>query len=319
MPISRRQFLKYLAISSAYLPSVLSSQSVQAALSIDPSDLSRHYRVIPSTGEKIPAIGLGSWLTFAIDLDDEQELDKRIAILREFLSSGGGMIDSSPMYGVAQEVIGIGLEQIGHDSNLRKDLFSATKVWTTGNRQGFIQMEESRDLWGLSCLDLMQVHNLLDWETHLPTLHTMKQEGSIRYVGVTTSHGRRHEELEHILRTQELDFVQFTYNMVDREAEEKLLPLAQDRGVAVIINRPFQRGGLFDRFERHPLPEWAGEIDCRNWAQFFLKFIISHPSVTCAIPATSQLVHLKENIEAGYGLLPDEAMRKRMLSYISSL
>jgi diketogulonate reductase-like aldo/keto reductase len=316
MSTSRRQFLKYLAISGASLSSVLDAQ---AALSIDPSDLSRHYRVIPSSGEKIPAIGLGSWLTFAIDVDDEQELDKRIAILREFLSNGGGMIDSSPMYGVAQEVIGKGLKRIGLDSDLQKDLFSATKVWTTGDRQGFIQMEESRALWGLGCLDLMQVHNLLDWETHLPTLQTMKQQGTIRYVGVTTSHGRRHDELEHILRTQELDFVQFTYNMVDREAEQRLLPLAQDRGVAVIINRPFQRGGLFDRFERHPLPEWASEIDCKNWAQFFLKFIISHPSVTCAIPATSQLVHLKENIEAGYGLLPDAAMRKRMLNYISSL
>lgn len=319
MPISRRQFLKYLAISSASLSPVLSVEGARAALAIDPSDLSRHYRIIPSSGEKIPAIGLGSWLTFAIDVDDEQELDKRIEILREFLSSGGGMIDSSPMYGVAQEVIGKGLKRIGQDSNLHKHLFSATKVWTTGDRQGFIQMEESRDLWGLSCLDLMQVHNLLDWETHLPTLHTMKQSGDIRYVGVTTSHGRRHEELEKILRTQKLDFVQLTYNMIDREAEETLLPLAQDRGVAVIINRPFQRGGLFDRFEQHPLPEWASEIDCRNWAQFFLKFIISHPSVTCAIPATSQLVHLKENIEAGYGLLPDDALRKRMISYVSNL
>ena len=319
MPTSRRQFLKYLAISGASLSSAIGAGGVQAALTVDPSDLSRHYRVIPSTGEKIPAIGLGSWLTFAIDVDDEEELDKRIAILREFLSSGGGMIDSSPMYGVAQEVIGKGLRRIGHDGNLQKDLFSATKVWTTGDRQGFLQMEESRALWGLSCLDLMQVHNLLDWETHLPTLHTMKQQGSIRYVGVTTSHGRRHEELEHILRTQQLDFVQFTYNILDREVEQKLLPLAQDRGVAVIINRPFQRGGLFDRFERHPLPEWASEIDCRNWAQFFLKFIISHPSVTCAIPATSQLVHLKENIEAGYGLLPDAATRKKMLNYVSSL
>jgi diketogulonate reductase-like aldo/keto reductase len=275
----------------------------------------RHMRIIPSSGEKVPAIGLGSWLTFAIDIDDEEELDKRIAILREFLTRGGGVLDSSPMYGVAEEVIGKGLKHIGQ----HQGLFSATKVWTTGNRQGFIQMEESRQLWGLDRLDLMQVHNLLDWETHLPTLHTMKQQGDIRYLGVTTSHGRRHKELEHIMRSQQLDFVQFTYNMLDREAEKTLLPLAKDRGIAVIINRPFQRGGLFDKFERHPLPAWAVEIDCKSWAQFFLKFIISHPAVTCAIPATSQLVHLQENIAASYGRLPDEAMRTKMVAYIEAL
>ena len=314
MLISRRRLLKYLLIvaSSQGLPAFATVQGG----TVSPGSLAdRHMRLIPSSGEKIPAIGLGSWLTFAIDLDDEDELDKRIAILREFLSRGGGVLDSSPMYGVAQDVIGKGLEEIKqHDA-----LFSATKVWTTGDRQGFIQMEESRLLWGLEQLDLMQVHNLLDWETHLPTLHTMKQQGDIRYVGVTTSHGRRHDELEHIMRTQRLDFVQFTYNMVDREAEQVLLPLAKEKGIAVIINRPFQRGGLFDRFERHPLPPWAGEIDCSNWAQFFLKFIISHPAVTCAIPATSQITHLRENMQTCYGRLPDDAMRKKMLAYVQSL
>lgn len=272
-------------------------------------------RIISSTGEKIPAVGLGSWLTFAIDIDDAEELDSRIAILREFLARGGGVLDSSPMYGVAQQVIGIGLKRIEqHDG-----LFSATKVWTMGDRQRFIQMEESRQLWGLDKLDLMQVHNLLDWETHLPTLHDMKKQGDIRYAGVTTSHGRRHDELEHIMRTQQLDFVQFTYNMLDREAEKTLLPLAKEKGIAVIINRPFQRGGLFKKFERYPLPGWAKEIDCVSWAQFFLKFIISHPAVTCAIPATSQIEHLRENIAAGYGRLPDEVMRKKMVTYIKNL
>lgn len=311
MSITRRQFFKYLAIAGSITGSMAGSWPVSATM----ASAGRHLRSIPSTGEKIPAIGLGSWLTFAIDVDDEQELTSRIAILRQFLARGGGMIDSSPMYGVAQEVIGKGLKRIGE----HEGLFSATKVWTTGNRQGFLQMEESSQLWGLDKLDLMQVHNLVDWETHLPTLHTMKQNGDIRYLGMTTSHGRRHEELEHIMRTQQLDFVQFTYNMLDREAEEVLLPLAKDRGIAVIINRPFQRGGLFDRFERQPLPGWAGEIDCVNWAQFFLKFIISHPAVTCAIPATSQIEHLRENIAAGYGRLPDEAMRKKMLAYVQKL
>ena len=315
MSITRRQFIKTLAIAGSSLGSALSASHSHSALSLSTASAGRHMRIIPSTGEKIPAIGLGSWLTFAIDVDDKEELDSRIAILREFLVRGGGVLDSSPMYGVAQEVIGKGLKRIGqHDS-----LFSATKVWTTGNRQGFIQMEASHELWGLDKLDLMQVHNLLDWEAHLPTLHTMKQQGAIRYVGVTTSHGRRHDELEHIMRTQQLDFVQFTYNMLDREAEKTLLPLAKDRGIAVIINRPFQRGGLFGRFDKYPLPDWANEIDCANWAQFFLKFIISHPAVTCAIPATSQIEHLRENIAAGYGRLPDEAMRKKMLAYVQKL
>jgi diketogulonate reductase-like aldo/keto reductase len=311
LSITRRQLIKYLSIAGA----ALAGRPGYSALPPATVAAGRHLRIIPSTGEKIPAVGLGSWLTFAIDIDDAEEMDSRIAILREFLARGGGVLDSSPMYGVAQQVIGIALQRIvEHDG-----LFSATKVWTTGNRQGFLQIEESRQLWGLDKLDLMQVHNLLDWETHLPTLHAMKQQGDIRYAGVTTSHGRRHDELEHIMRTQQLDFVQFTYNMLDRKAEKRLLPLAQDKGIAVIINRPFQRGGLFDRFERYPLPGWAKEIDCVSWAQFFLKFIISHPAVTCAIPATSQIEHLHENIAAGYGRLPDEVMRKKMVTYIEKL
>jgi diketogulonate reductase-like aldo/keto reductase len=313
--ITRRQFIKYLAIAGATTASPLAATRSNSSLSHDTVYAGRHMRVIPSTGEKIPAIGLGSWLTFAIDIDDTKELDSRVAILREFLSSGGGMLDSSPMYGVAEEVIGTGLKRIGQ----HEGLFSATKVWTTGNRQGFMQMENSRQLWGLNSMDLMQVHNLVDWKTHLPALHTLKQQGDFRYVGVTTSHGRRHKELKQIMRTQSLDFVQFTYNILDRDAEKALLPMAKDRGIAVIINRPFQRGGLFDKFERYPLPEWAGEIDCENWAQFFLKFIISHPAVTCAIPATSQLEHLQENMAACYGALPDKKMRNQMIAYVEGL
>lgn len=313
MTISRRQFIKYLAISGASLG--LHVEATQAFESSFVTSTNRHMRTIPSSGETIPAIGLGSWLTFGIDTNDEAELDKRISLLREFLTRGGGLLDSSPMYGVAQEVIGKGLKQIPN----HKSLFSATKVWTKGNRQGVMQMEASRQLWGLDRLDLMQVHNLLDWETHLPELYSMKQEGIIRYVGVTTSHGRRHGELENIMRTQDLDFVQFTYNMLDREAERTLLPLARDRGIAVIINRPFQRGGLFDKFDKYPLPGIASEIECKSWAQFFLKYIISHPAVSCAIPATSNINHLRENIIAGYGELPDAKMRTRMLSDIEKL
>ena len=313
--ISRRQFIKTIAVTAASLGLPLTGSRSYSILPPSIVPVGRHMRVIPSSGEKLPAIGLGSWLTFSIHLDDAEALDSRIAILRKFLAHGGGVLDSSPMYGVAQEVIGIALERIGQT----KGLFSATKVWTTGNRQGFLQMEESRQLWGLDSFDLMQVHNLLDWQTHLPTLFTMKQQGDIRYVGVTTSHGRRHDQLVDIMRTQPLDFVQFTYNILDREAEQTLLPIAKDRGIAVIINRPFQRGGLFDKFERYPLPEWAKEIDCENWAQFFLKYIISHPAVTCAIPATSKMEHLRENMAAGYGVLPDEKMRHKMAAYVKNL
>ena len=303
---NRRQFLQ----SVAGLTSLLLCRTVPAS-----TGKQRHYRIIHSSGESLPVIGLGSWLTFGINPDNQQAMDQRAHLMQQFLQHGGGLLDSSPMYGNAQDVIGRSLKRLP----AYKGLFAATKVWTQGNREGRIQMEDSRLLWGVPRFDLMQVHNLLDWETHLPTLQAMKEQGQIRYVGVTTSHGRRHEELIRIMKKQRLDFVQFTYNLLDREAEEKLLPLAEERGIAVIINRPFQRGGLFDYVDRHVLPEWAKEIDCDNWAQFFLKFIISHPAVTCAIPATSRLDHLAENMAAAYGRLPDQNMRHKMVRHIQSL
>ena len=306
MILSRRRFLRSLAAAGA-------------ALLVGHGRVARsaegHTRIIPSSSERIPVIGMGSWLVFAIDPDREDELASREAVIRAFLQLGGGMIDSSPMYGVAQDVIGRSLKRIRDHAGL----FSATKVWTHGNRQGLLQMEDSRLLWGLPRFDLMQVHNLMDWQTHLPNLYDMKDAGEIRYVGVTTSHGRRHEELIDIMRSQPLDFVQFTYNLLDREAENYLLPLAADRGIAVIINRPFQRGGLFDKFARHGLPKWAADIDCENWAQFFLKFIVSHPAVTCAIPATSRVDHMQQNMGAAYGRLPDATMRKEMIKYVEQL
>ena len=306
MILTRRRFLQALAVAGSAL---VVGHSSAIARSVP------HRRIIPSSSEQIPVIGMGSWLVFAINPDDPAEMASREAVNREFLELGGGMIDSSPMYGVAEEVIGRSLERIED----RSRLFAATKVWTRGNRQGLLQMEDSRLLWGIPRFDLMQVHNLMDWDTHLPNLYDMKEEGEIRYVGVTTSHGRRHEELIDLMRTEPLDFVQFTYNLLDREAENYLLPMAAERGVAVIINRPFQRGGLFDRFARYPLPKWAADIDCDNWAQFFLKFIISHPAVTCAIPATSRVDHCRQNMGAAYGRLPEPSMRKEMIAYVESL
>ncbi|TNF34354.1 MAG: aldo/keto reductase [Gammaproteobacteria bacterium] len=306
MVVNRRRFLRYL---SALIPVLLAPPARATTVA------QRHTREIPSSGERIPVIGLGSWLTFGIDPGDKTAMSKREQVMRQFLQAGGGMLDSSPMYGNAEEVIGRFLKNIGH----HQGLFAATKVWTQGNRAGLLQMEQSRSLWGIPRIDLMQIHNLLDWETHLPSLQAMKQNGEIRYIGVTTSHGRRHPELMQIMKTQTLDFVQFTYNMLDREAEQYLLPLAAERGLAVIINRPFQRGGLFAYVGRKPLPDWASEIDCDNWAQFFLKFIVSHPAVTCVIPATSRADHLQQNMQAAYGVLPDAAMRDRMLAYVKSL
>ena len=228
---------------------------------------------------------------------------------------GGEIIDSSPMYGLSEETIGYCLGQI--DANER--LFSATKVWTTGKSLGISQMESSKYLWGVKRFDLMQIHNLVDWKTHLKTLTAWKQNGKIRYVGITTSHGRRHRELAEALNREPFDFVQLTYNILDREAENRLLPLAADRGIAVIANRPFRKGGLFGSVRGKPLPRWAAEIDCRNWAQFFLKFVVSHPHVTCAIPATSQVPHMQENMGAGFGRFPDQNTRQRMIDYVESV
>lgn len=255
---------------------------------------------------------MGSWLTFGIHLGDTSALEARIQVLRAFFEAGGGVVDSSPMYGSSEEVIGHCLGRIADTSGL----FAATKVWTPMQWYGVQQMQKSEQLWGQGSFDLMQVHNLWSWEEHLETLMKWKAEGRIRYIGVTTSHGRRHEELAKIMTSAPIDFVQFTYNILDREAERLLLPLAVERRLAVIINRPFQHGGLFDSFERHPLPPWAEEFDCTNWAQFFLKFIVSHPAVTCAIPATSRVDHMRENMGAARGRLPDPETRRRMIRYI---
>ncbi len=274
-------------------------------------------RPVPKSGESVPVIGMGSSRTFNVG-NDQAARSSRKDVLRAFFDAGGSLIDSSPMYGSSEAVIGHGLGRLGR-LGPQKNLFSATKVWTWRASDGPSQMEESRKLWGVDRFDLMQIHNLVSWEAHLDTLLAMKAEKKIRYIGITTSHGRRHKELMRIMRTRPIDFVQFSYNILDRAAERQLLPLAADRGIAVIVNRPFRRGELFDLFSRHPLPSWAAEIDCANWAQFFLKFIVGHPAVTCAIPATSRVDHMRENMGALYGRLPDAPMRARMLQYLAGL
>ncbi|HEY9016522.1 MAG TPA: aldo/keto reductase [Gemmatimonadales bacterium] len=271
-------------------------------------------RPIPSTGERLPVIGLGSWITFNVG-DDVELRDECAEVMRAFFAAGGRIIDSSPMYGSSQAVIGYGLRKLGRPAGL----FSADKVWTGSGPEGPDQIEHSRASWGVPRFDLLQVHNLLAWETHLPRLFALKSEGRLRYVGITTSEGRRHDEVEAIMRSHPLDFVQVTYNVLDREVEQRILPLAQDRGIAVITNRPFRQGDLIHSVQRHPLPAWAPEAGAANWAQLLLKFIVSHPSVTCAIPATSQVAHVRENMGAASGNLPDTAMRRRIVDYVERL
>ena len=271
-------------------------------------------RPIPSSGENLPLVGLGSWITFNVG-EDPVARDSCSEVLRAFFIEGGRLIDSSPMYGSSQEVIGYGLHKLQAPSQL----FSADKVWTSSDERGPEQVEESRRRWGVARFDLLQVHNLMSWEEHLPKLFAMKAAGRLRYVGVTTSDGRRHAEIERIMRSRPLDFVQVSYNVLDREVEERILPLARERRIAVIVNRPLRRGELIRRVERFPLPAWAGEIDCANWAQVLLKFIVSHPAVLCAIPATSRVDHVRENLGASYGRLPDEAMRRRIVAHVEKL
>ena len=271
-------------------------------------------KTIPGTGEALPVIGLGSSRTFNIG-SDQAALASLVGVMQAFFASGGQVIDSSPMYGSAEQVIGELLRRSGPQNKL----FAATKVWTDGKQSGIRQMEDSLAKWGLQRFDLMQIHNLRDWQVHLRTLRDWQAAGRIRYIGITTSHGRFHEELETLLRNEPFDFVQLSYNIEDRRVEQRLLPLAAERGIAVLVNRPFQRGALFGKVKGQALPEWASEIDCASWGQLFLKFIVSHPAVTCAIPATTKVRHMQDNMAAGFGRLPDAAMRKRMIDFYAAL
>ncbi len=268
-------------------------------------------RAIPRTGEGLPAVGMGTWLTFDVG-EAPAERAQRRRVLEEFFAAGGGMIDSSPMYGRAEKVVGDLLQQVPHAGKL----FSATKVWTAFDRVGRVQMDESLKLWRLARFDLQQIHNLLNWRGHIKSLREWKEQGRVRYIGITTSHGRAHDELEDILKREPFDFVQFTYSLADRSVEQRLLPLAAERGLAVIANRPFDGGALLDRLRRRKLPPWAADIDCANWAQFCLKWIVAHPAVTCAIPATTNPAHMAENMGALRGRQPDAGMRRRMLAYV---
>ncbi|MCP4076947.1 MAG: aldo/keto reductase [Gammaproteobacteria bacterium] len=304
---SRRTLLKHLAFLG-----VISTLPYPAFSKLKPTPITRP---IPSSGQPLPVIGMGSHITFNVGNDLEARLN-RTEVLRTFFDMGGQLIDSSPMYGSAEAVLGFCFNKLGQSAS---PLFSATKVWTSDTDEGKEQIADSQRLWGVNQLNLNQVHNLVNWRSHLDTLLQMKADKQLQYVGITTSHGRRHRDVEKIMQSQPIDFVQLTYHIDNRDVETRLLPLALEKGIAVIVNRPFSKGELFDNYQQHPLPDWVKEFDCNNWAQFLLKFIVSHPAVTCAIPATSRVDHMIENMGACYGRLPAPDMRQRMISYVQSL
>jgi diketogulonate reductase-like aldo/keto reductase len=300
--INRRKFLGALAGSAVLtLPQATLAQG--AALT----------RPIPSSGEALPLVGLGSWITFNVG-NDREARDSCADVMRAFFAAGGRMIDSSPMYGSSQPVIGYGLQKFG-----APNLFSAEKVWTSSPARGPAQIEASRKFWNVPKFDLLQVHNLLAWEEHLRTLFAMKAGGQVRYVGITTSEGRRHADVEKIMASQPLDFVQVSYNVLDREVENRILPLARERGIAVIVNRPFREGDLVRTIMRKPLPPFASDVGATSWAQLILKFIISNPAVTCAIPATTRVDHVQENLGAARDPLPDAAWRAKLVAHVAKL
>lgn len=271
-------------------------------------------RSIPSSGEKLPVIGLGTWQAFDVG---SSETDRKPLedVLRAFVRAGGRVVDSSPMYGHAEEVIGDLSAKLG----IRDSLFLATKVWTRGKEAGVQSMERSFARLRTKTIDLMQVHNLVDVGTQLATMREWKAQARIRYIGVTHYTDSAFGEVGAVLSREKLDFVQINYSIGERKADERILPLAQQRGIAVIANRPFGGGDLFGRVRGKPLPDFAKEIDCQSWAQFFLKWIVTHPAITCAIPATNNVQHLEDNMRAGTGRMPDAKMRARMVDYITRL
>jgi diketogulonate reductase-like aldo/keto reductase len=309
--ITRRQVLQLSGSALALGPLALAAQESAAPATASRAAIKRP---VPSTGEMLPVIGMGTSRTFDAAADDDS-IASLAQVMQSFFSGGGAVIDSSPMYGEAEARVG----DVLRDLPGRPRIFAATKVWTQGREEGIAQMNQSARRMQVDKFDLIAVHNLVDWKIQLDTLQHWKSEGKVRYVGITTSHGRNHEELLEIMASQTLDFVQFSYNIEDRSAEERLLPLAQDRGIATMINRPYQRGSLFGKSRSATLPAVARDIDADSWGQFYLKYIVGHPATSCVIPATSKLHHMQDNMKANYGRLPDTQQRAEMLRAFQSL
>jgi diketogulonate reductase-like aldo/keto reductase len=305
--MTRREVAKVLGGTAATLILPISAQGKRESSAM-------LTRSIPSSSEKLPVIGLGTWQAFDVSLtaDIRKQLED---VLSLFIKLGGRVIDSSPMYGRAEAVIGELTSVLG----IREKLFLATKVWTRGKQSGVQSIERSMALLHTNRIDLMQVHNLVDVNTQLATLREWKQRGRIRYIGITHYESGALSEIEKLMRSETFDFLQINYSLMEPEAEERILPLAQERGIAVIANRPFGAGDLFGKVRSKPLPDWATDFDCRSWAQFFLKWIVANPAITCAIPATNKPHHLEDNMQGGVGPLPDVKMRRRMMELVGSL
>ena len=274
-------------------------------------DESIRKRAIPSSNEKLPVVGLGTWQTFDAGTSAEERAPLK-DVLKNLVAKGGTVVDSSPMYGSAEQVVG----DLSAELGLNQKLFIATKVWTNGESEGIQQMNRSMALLKRTKIDLMQIHNLVDWQTHLKTLRDWKEQGKIRYLGITHYTESAFSSLEQILKTNNIDFLQINYSMLSRKAEERLFPLAQEKNVAVIINQPFESGQLFNRVKGKTLPGWASEFDCKSWGQFFLKFILAQEAVTCVIPGTSKPHHMVDNLGAGFGKLPTAAHLRQMINLV---
>jgi diketogulonate reductase-like aldo/keto reductase len=308
--IKRRQVIQF--GSSLLAMQALGVHAEQSSPS--PLPVPVNQRPIPSSGELVPVIGMGTSRTFDVD-GSEESLAALTQVMKVFIEGGGTIIDSSPMYGNAETRVG----DILRAMQPRPKLFEATKVWTTGEREGIAQMEESAKRMDVEQFDLIAVHNLQDWRTQLETLKAWKEQGKVRYIGITTSHGRSHQEFIEVMRSEPLDFVQFSYNIEDRAAEQELLPVAQERGIATMINRPYQRGSIFAKSRNAELPDVANDLGCASWGQFYLKFILGHPAVTCIIPASSKAHHMQDNMQANFGPLPDAKQRLEMLRVFEAL
>jgi len=304
--IKRRQLLQFSA--GLLAGSSLGLRAEQAA------DLPLIQRPVPSSGELLPVMGMGTSRTFDTP-GDPASLANLTEVMQAFFNARGTVIDSSPMYGNAETRVGDVLRAMTPPPKV----FAATKVWTTGRQQGIAQMQESARRMNVERFDLIAVHNLQDWQTHLDTLKGWKEDGKVRYIGITTSHGRDHPQFLEVMRKQPVDFAQFSYNIEDRRAEQELLPLAADRGIATMINRPYQRGALFNKSRGKALPALAAELDCNSWGQFYLKYILAHPAVTCIIPATARVHHMVDNMQANFGRVPDPQQRADMLRLFEQL
>ncbi|MEP1094687.1 MAG: aldo/keto reductase [Cyclobacteriaceae bacterium] len=303
--LSRRKALKYMAIGSASLslPSISFGMSDKIMK-----------RAIPSSGEKIGIVGLGTWQTFDVGNSESGRAPLR-EVLKVLVKNGGNLVDSSPMYGSSEKVVG----DLTHELDLEGPIFYATKVWTSGEDRGKSQMKSSMEKMGANPIDLMQIHNLQDWRTHIKTLYDWKEKGIVRHIGITHYVDSAHDQLERIIKSEKLDFVQMNYSIASRNAERSLLPAALDNGVAVLTNVPYGGGSLFRKTKGKELPEWSSEFDCQSWGQFFLKYLLSNPAVTCVIPGTSKPHHMKDNMGAGLGRMPDESERQKMVAFINSI